>query len=122
MPKYLVSIHHPDDFDPSIEEGEITRDISALNEEMVAAGVRYVVGGLGPLSGTKSLRARPDGGVLVTDGPYLETREHVGGFWILDVADGDEALSWGRKAVIACRTPVEVRPFFGSRAEHLSTL
>jgi hypothetical protein len=45
------------------------------------------------------------------DGPYLETKEHVGGFWILEAADMDEALAWGRKAVIACRTPVEVRAF-----------
>ncbi|PTR32505.1 YCII-related domain-containing protein [Luteibacter sp. OK325] len=52
-----------------------------------------------------------DGAVFVTDGPYLEAREHVGGFWILEVADLDEALAWGRKAVVACRAPVEVRPF-----------
>jgi hypothetical protein len=50
--------------------------------------------------------------VLMTDGPYLEAKEHVGGFWILDVADEAEALAWGRKAVVACRAPVEVRPFF----------
>lgn len=117
MAKYLVAIHHPDDFDPSIEEGQITHDISELNKEMVAAGVRFVVGGLGPVDTARSLRAQPDGGILVTDGPYLETKEHVGGFWILDVADLDEALEWGRKAVQACRTPVEVRPFYGTRSE-----
>jgi hypothetical protein len=50
--------------------------------------------------------------VLITDGPYLETKEHIGGFWILEAADLDEALAWGRKAVVACRAPVEVRPFF----------
>jgi hypothetical protein len=60
----------------------------------------------------KSLRAQADGSVLVTDGPYLETKEHVGGFWLLDVADQDEALEWGRKAVFACRAPVEVRPLY----------
>jgi hypothetical protein len=52
--------------------------------------------------------------VLITDGPYLETKEHVGGFWILEVADMDEALAWARKAVVACRAPVEVRSFFRS--------
>ena len=52
-----------------------------------------------------------NGKVLVTDGPYTETKEHMGGFWILEAADMDEALEWGRKAVIACRTPVEVRQF-----------
>jgi hypothetical protein len=51
---------------------------------------------------------------FITDGPYLETKEHVGGFWILEVADMDEALAWPRKAVVACRAPVEVRPFFRS--------
>jgi hypothetical protein len=49
--------------------------------------------------------------VLVTDGPYIESKEHVGGFWVLEVADQDAALEWGRKAAIACRAPVEVRAF-----------
>ena len=70
------------------------------------------VGGLRPVGDARSLRAQPDGEVLVADGPYLATNEHVGGFWVLDVADMDEALAWGRKAVVACRAPVEVRPFF----------
>jgi hypothetical protein len=49
--------------------------------------------------------------LTITDGPYLETKEHVGGFWILDAADMDEALAWGRKAAVACRASVEVRAF-----------
>ena len=49
--------------------------------------------------------------MLITDGPYLETKEHIGGFWILEAANLDEALAWGRKAAVACRAPVEVRPF-----------
>jgi hypothetical protein len=57
------------------------------------------------------LRAQPDGKVLITDGLYLETKEHVGGFWLLQAADLDEALAWGRKAAVACRAPVEVRTF-----------
>jgi uncharacterized membrane protein len=57
---------------------------------------------------------QPDRKVLITDGPYLETKEHVGGFWILEAADMDEALAWARKAVVACRAPVEVRSFFRS--------
>ena len=111
--RYLVAIHHPDDYEPFVEEDEaMDRAIDALNDEMVAAGVRVFVGGLRPVSGAKSLRAQPDGEVLTTDGPYLQTTEHVGGFWVLEAADLDEALEWGRKAVIACRAPVEVRPFF----------
>ena len=112
MSQYLVAIHHPDDYDPSVAEDEaMHRDIDVLNDEMVAAGIRVFVGGLHTASSAKSLRAQPDGGVSVTDGPYLKTKEHVGGFWVLEAADLDEALAWGRKAAIACRAPVEVRPF-----------
>ena len=111
MPQYLVAIHHPDGYDGSLEGEAMMRDIHALNREMVAAGVRVFVGGLTAASNARSLRAQPDGKVLVTDGPYLETKEHIGGFWVLEVADLDEALAWGRKAAIACRAPVEVRLF-----------
>ena len=88
------------------------RDISALNEELHAA--RFFVGGLEPARQAKSLRKRTDGNILLTDGPYLESKEHIGGFWILECADMDEALAWGLKEVTACRVPVEVRAFLGS--------
>ena len=116
MPQYLVAIHHPDNYDPSMEGEAMVRDIDVLNEEMEAAGARFFAGGLSSASNAKSLRKQPDGEVLVTDGPYLETKEHVGGFWILEAADLDEALAWGRKAVIACRAPVEVRAFLATPA------
>lgn len=109
--KYLVAIHHPSDYDPSTETEAMSRDIDVLNEEMIAAGIRIFVGGLHPASSAKSVRLKPNGEVLITDGPYLETKELVGGFWVLEAADLDEALAWGRKAAIACRAPVEVRPF-----------
>jgi hypothetical protein len=112
MAQYLVAIHHPDDFDPSVETKETIEEIYALNREMIAAGVRVFVGGLAPAGRAKSLRAKPDGKVIITDGPYLETKEHIGGFWVLEVADLDEALAWGRKAAVACRAPVEVRSVF----------
>jgi hypothetical protein len=111
MPQYLVAIQHPDDYDPSVEDEAMGRDIDVLNEEMIAAGVRVFVGGLHPASRAKSLRAQPNGKVLITDGPYLETKEHIGGFWVLEATDMNEALEWGRKAVVACRAPVEVRQF-----------
>jgi len=111
MTQYLVAIHHPDDFDPSKETEATVRDIDVLNEEMAAAGVVVFVGGLTPVSDARSLRAQPDGKVLITDGPYLETKEHIGGFWVLEVATLDDALAWGRKAAVACRAPIEVRPF-----------
>jgi hypothetical protein len=111
MTQYLVAIHLPDDYDPSVEDEAMSRDIDALNEEMIAAGVRTFVGGLRPASSARSLRAQPGGNVVVTDGPYLEAKEHVGGLWVLECADLNEALEWGRKAAVACRAPVEVRPF-----------
>lgn len=112
MSQYLVAIHHPDNYNPAIAEDEaMHRAIDALNDEMIAAGIRIFVGGLRPASSAKSLRAQPNGQVLIIDGPYLKTNEHVGGFWVLEAANLDEALAWGRKAAAACRAPVEVRPF-----------
>ena len=112
MAQYLVAIHRPEDYDPSVEGEAMVEEIHALNREMIAAGVRVFVGGLAPAPRAKSLRAQSDGKVLVTDGPYLETKEHVGGFWVLEAADVDEVLAWGRKAAVACRAPVEVRAVF----------
>jgi hypothetical protein len=111
MPQFLVAIHHPDNYDTSTEGPAMMRDIDVLNEEMAAAGARFFAGGLSAASHAKSLRKQPQGEVLVTDGPYLETKEHIGGFWILNAADMDEAVAWGRKAVVACRASVEVREF-----------
>jgi hypothetical protein len=112
MTQYLIAIHHPDDYDAAaVEDVAMHRDIDVLNEEMVAAGVRVFVGGLRPVSAAKSVR-RQSGKLTVTDGPYIEAKEHIGGFWVLDVVDMDAALEWGRKAAVACRAPVEVRPFF----------
>ena len=111
MKQFLVAIHHPDDYDPSVEGEEMVRDIDVLNEEMAAAGARFFAGGLHPASSAKSLRAQPHCKVLITDGPYLETKEHIGGLWVLEAASLDDALAWGRKAAVACRAPVEVRPF-----------
>ena len=109
MPQYLVANYLPDDFDPSVVTEAMIEDIHALNREMIAAGVRTFVAGLAPASKAKSLRAQPNGKVSVTDGPYLETKEHIAGFWVLETADLNQALEWGRKAAIACRAPVEVR-------------
>ena len=115
MPQYLVAIQHPNNYDASLEGEAMIRDIGALNKEMDAAGARFFAGGLEPAAKAKSLRKQPGGEVVTTDGPYLEAKEHVGGFWILEAADMDEALAWGRKAVVACRVPVEVRAFLKIR-------
>lgn len=112
MTQYLVAIHHPDDYHPFTEGEAMASDIDILNDQMVAAGVRLFVGGLQPVSSARSLRVQPGGKVVITDGPYLETKEHVGGLWVLECATLAEALEWGRKAAIACRVSVEVRPFY----------
>ncbi len=109
MPQYLVSGYLPDDFDPSTQDAAVIEDIHALNREMIAAGVRRYAGGLGP---THTLRPQPNGELLLTDGPYLETKEHVGGFWILETANLEEVLAWVRKGAKACRMPIEVREIF----------
>ena len=110
MTQYLVAIHHPKDFQPGSDNEQTMREIGDLNREMVAAGVRVFVGGMAPVSEAVSVRVK-SGNLLVTDGPYMESKEHVGGFWVLECANRDEAIEWGRKAAIACRAPVEVRPF-----------
>src|SRR5262245_28803960 len=87
LPQYLVAIYHPDGYDPSVEDEAMGRDIDVLNEEMIAAGIRVFAGGLQPVNSAKSLRAQPGGKVLITDGSYLETKEHIGGFWVLEATD-----------------------------------
>ena len=109
MPQYLVSGYLPDNFDPSAQDEATVEAIHALNREMIAAGVRKFAGGLGK---PKSLRGQPNGEVFITDGPYLEAKEHVGGFWILETADMDEAIAWARKGAKACRFACEVREIF----------
>jgi hypothetical protein len=99
MTQYLVAIYRPDNYDPAVSEDEaMGREIDALNVEMEAVGARVFAGGLQSEWTAKAL-------------PYAETKEHIGGFWILEAADLDAALAWGRKAAIACRASVEVRPF-----------
>ena len=111
MPHFLVTIQLPDDYDPSAESEEVVRNVHALNKEMDAAGIRLFAGGLEPPSKAKTLK-HANGEVIITDGPYAEAKEHVGGLSIVEAADMDEALAWARKAVVACRVPVEVRGIF----------
>jgi hypothetical protein len=112
---YLLALYRPDDdSSPETEETteQIMKAIHSLNLEMSAAGARKCAAGLSPAGDAKSLRSQPDGKVVTTDGPYTETKEHIGGFWILGAADLDEAVEWGRKAAVACRASGEVRQIF----------
>jgi hypothetical protein len=109
MPQYLVANYLPDDFDPSTVTEEMMEEIHALNRELIAAGARKFACGISPAANAKTVRKQSDGKVLVTDGPYIETKEHMGGFWILEAANMDEALAWATKAAIACDVAGEVR-------------
>jgi hypothetical protein len=109
MPHFLISGYLPEDFDPSAQDESKVEEIYALNREMVAAGVRRFAGGLGA---AHTLRIQPNGEVRITDGPYLETKELVGGITIVETADLNEALTWARRGASAFGTPVEVREIF----------
>jgi hypothetical protein len=109
MPQYLVASYLPDNFDPSAVTEAMIEEIHALNREMITAGVRKFACGMSPASNAKTVRKQPDGTVLVTDGPYTEAKEHIGGFWILECADMNEALAWTRKGAITCDATGEVR-------------
>ncbi len=109
FPVGWTNSHLPDDFDPSTVTEAMIEEIHALNREMIAAGVRKFACGISPAANAKTVRKQSDGTVLVTDGPYLETKEHIGGFWILEAADMDEVLAWARKGSISCDAVGEVR-------------
>jgi len=109
MPQYLIANYFPDDFDPSSITEAMKEEIHALNRELIAAGARKFACGISPAANAKTVRKQPDGKAVVTDGPYTETKEHMGGFWILEAADLNEALTWAKKAAIACDVPGEVR-------------
>lgn len=113
MRQYLLSVYQRDGDPPPPEVLErIGRDLDVLNKEMQAAGVWVFAGGLHPPSSATVVRQQ-GGEVLVTDGPYVEGKEHVGGFTIVRAADLDAALEWGRKLSRATGLPIEVRPFQG---------
>ena len=113
MTQYQLSVYHPEgDPPPGFDIDQVGADVNALNEELRAADAWVFGGGLQPSSTATVLHVR-DGEVLMTDGPFVESKEHVGGFWIIEAPDLDAALEWGRKATRACQVPIEVRPFQG---------
>jgi len=117
MPHYLISGYLPQDFDPSTMDEAAVDRIHALNREMIAAGIRRFAGGLGA---AHSLRVQSDGSVLVTDGPYLESKELIGGITIVEVATTDEALKWARRGAEVMGGSVEVREIFFNPAPEQS--
>jgi hypothetical protein len=111
MKHYLLSVIQPDGPAPPPEVLQpIMRDVAALSQEMKAAGVWVFSGGLHPPSTATVVRFQ-DGEALITDGPFAEGKEHIGGFTVIKVPDLDAALSWARKTARAITLPIEVRPF-----------
>jgi hypothetical protein len=112
MTRYLLSViqPNPEGSPPPANLDEIMANLDSLNAEMKAAGAWVFAGGLHGPSTATVLRAHGDE-VVVTDGPFAEGKEHLGGFTIVDAPDLDAALEWGRKLARATTLPIEVRPF-----------
>jgi hypothetical protein len=111
MKQYLLTVYQPDGPPPPAEELErIMAGLDDLNRELRAAGAWVFAGGLHPPATATVLRASGDE-VLVTDGPFTEGKEHIGGFTIIRAPDLDAALEWGRKLARVVTLPIEVRPF-----------
>lgn len=110
MTDYLLSVYQPDGPAPAdVDLQKIMADLDVLNREMKDAGAWVFVGGLHP-EGTATVVRATGRDVLTTDGPYLEGKEHMGGFTIVRAPDLDEALGWAGKLSRATTLPVEVRP------------
>jgi hypothetical protein len=111
MKQYLMSVYSPEGGTPPADVlAKIMSDVDSLNQELRATGTWVFAGGLHPSSTATVVRLN-DGDMLVTDGPFVEGKEHIGGFWVIKAPDLDAALEWGRKAARACAVPIEVRPF-----------
>ncbi len=111
MKQYLLAVHIVEGEMPPPEEIEQAyKDVDAFNTELQAQGAWVFAGGLHP-SDTATVVRVTDGEVVTTDGPFAETKEQLGGFWVIKADDLDAALAWAAKGAAACKGPVEVRPF-----------
>ena len=116
MPKYLLSVWHDEPYDDidfnSPDMQRVVAQVGALNTELEKTGAWVFGTGLRPASSATVVRSTA-GEVSMTDGPYAESKEQMGGFWVIEVPDLDAALEWARKAAAACERPIEVRPIQG---------
>jgi hypothetical protein len=115
MSQYLISVWHDDTYDLDFSTPDAQRlgaQVGAFNDELQGAGVWVFGAGLHPASSATVLRPSA-GAVSMTDGPYAETKEQMGGFWVIEAPDLEAALEWAGKAAAACEGPVEVRPIQG---------
>jgi hypothetical protein len=115
MNQYLLSVWHDDTYELDFESADAQRmvaQVGAFNQDLQASGAFVFGGGLHPASSATVVRST-NGAVSMTDGPYAESKEQMGGFWVIQAADLDAALDWTRRAAAACEGPVELRPFQG---------
>jgi hypothetical protein len=115
MNQYLLSVWHDDTYELDFESADAQRmvaQVDAFNKDLQASGAFVFGGGLHPASSATVVRST-NGAVSMTDGPYAESKEQMGGFWVIQAADLDAALDWTRRAAAACEGPVELRPFQG---------
>jgi hypothetical protein len=112
MKQYLLAVHSVEGAPTRSDEDTQTAygQVDKINTELQAAGVWVFGGGLLPSDSATVVRV-DNGTTTMTDGPFAETKEQLGGFWILQCADLDQALAWAQKCALACMEPVEVRPF-----------
>lgn len=111
MTQYLLSVWHASDFDMTSEAAQASYEaVDVFNQKIVANGHFVFAGGLAGVDAATVVRS-DSGAVTVTDGPYAEIKENMGGFWVINAADLDEALALAKEATVACAQPVEVRPF-----------
>ncbi|HXA41501.1 MAG TPA: YciI family protein [Candidatus Solibacter sp.] len=112
MKQYMISVPWVENLVamPDDQRAKIMADVDVVNAELQAAGAWVFAGGLYPPDTATVVQVK-DGEVLTTDGPFAESKEHIGGFWVIQAADLDAALAWAAKATRACAAPVEVRPF-----------
>lgn len=112
MAQYLLSVIHPEmtEMPPTDEMEQTFKAVDAFNAELMTTGSFVFGGGLHPPSSATVVSSK-DGEVSMTDGPYVETKEQLGGFWVVTAPDLDAALEWGAKGSAACGQPVEVRSF-----------
>ena len=112
MTQYMMSVYMSENAEAELagDIEQIYKDVDAFNAELKAQGAWVFAGGLHPADTATVVQVK-DGDVLTTDGPFAETKEQLGGFWVIDVPDLDAALALASKATVACRGAVEVRPF-----------
>ena len=115
MPQYLISVWHDDTYETDFSTPDAQRrvaQVGAFNEELHQAGAWVFAAGLHPASSATVVRSS-GGEVSMTDGPYAETKEQMGGFWVIEAPDLDAALDWAGQAAAASGEAVEVRPAQG---------